>query len=99
MARRHRIVTLLLLSAGCGAKGPATSTGAPPPEFAAEVSAAVPEPPTIRALTDADGYPLVGNVTSKGHSQPRPRPRPDGGAPTSFQAGSGPGRAAGRGRS
>ena len=26
------------------------------------------------ALTDADGYPLVGNVVAKGSPRPRPRP-------------------------
>lgn len=41
-------------------------------------------PASMIALTDGGGYPLVGNVISKGGKEPRPRPRPHpdgGGAP------------------
>ena len=50
---------------------------------------------SIPALTDADGYPLVGNVMAKGspkpkpHPQPKPHPNPDG----AQRADSEPGRA------
>jgi hypothetical protein len=33
-------------------------------------------PAALSALTDAGGYPLVGNVMAKGGPEPRPRPRP-----------------------
>lgn len=58
MARRHQITTLLLLSAGCVA-GAAGLPGEPAP---------------IPALTDAEGYPLVGNVMAKGGPKPPPQP-------------------------
>ena len=31
---------------------------------------------SMPALTDADGYPLVGNVMAKGTPKPRPNPKP-----------------------
>ncbi|HMF42210.1 MAG TPA: hypothetical protein VKQ32_16160 [Polyangia bacterium] len=31
---------------------------------------------SIPALTDPDGYPLVGNVMAKGGPRPKPRPQP-----------------------
>jgi hypothetical protein len=58
MARRHQITTLLLLSAGCVAG----AAGLPR------------EPAPISALTDAEGYPLVGNVMAKGGPKPPPQP-------------------------
>jgi hypothetical protein len=68
MAKRHQIVTLLLLSAGCvaGVAGPPRA------------------PAAIPALTDVDGYPLVGNVMAKGGPKPRPNPKP--GTPRPHQA-------------
>ncbi len=65
MTRRHQIGTLLLLSAGCVA-GAAAQPGKPAP---------------IPALTDAEGYPLVGNVMAKGDPKPPPQPKPKPGTP------------------
>jgi len=82
MARTHNILTVLLLSATSAAASPsAHSTPTPPPADAAasrpllELRAqllhaghdkAQAEVARFRPLCDKDGYPLVGNVASKG---------------------------------
>jgi hypothetical protein len=78
MPARHRIATLILLSSTVGSASP--DAHRPPPDvqvkpalvkLRAELHAmthdnAVKALPRFRALCDADGYPLVGNIATKG---------------------------------
>jgi hypothetical protein len=78
MPVRHRIATLILLSSTVASASPGAHR--PPPDdrvkpalmqLRTELHAmshdnAVKALPRFRALCDADGYPLVGNIASKG---------------------------------
>jgi hypothetical protein len=79
MSLRHRIATITLLSSSIAAAGPAS-----PPRAAAKTAHAVLAPfidaAAVRAskhhrasaLTDDDGYPLVGNMHGKQPGPPEP---------------------------
>ena len=78
MPARHRIATLILLSSTVASASPEARR--PPPDekvkpallqMRTELRAmthenAVKALPRFRALCDADGYPLVGNIATKG---------------------------------
>ena len=78
MARKHKFLTVLLLSSAPVAASP--SAHAPPPDSAvakpllelrtqllrAGRDKAQAESGKFRALCDKDGYPLVGNIANKG---------------------------------
>jgi hypothetical protein len=81
MTRPRTILTLLLLSAAPAAAGPEHDHRRRPPSDDAAprpllelratlikggAAAARKEPTRFRALCDDDGYPLVGNIASKG---------------------------------
>jgi hypothetical protein len=73
MSTRHRIVTLVLLSSSTTALArPHHPPPAPAPSVLREVRTELAEfidpkaLPRFQALTDADGYPYVGNVRTKG---------------------------------
>jgi hypothetical protein len=81
MPARHRLATLILLSSTVASASP--DVHRPPPD--AEVKPAllqlrtelramthenaVKALPRFRALCDADGYPLVGNIATKGEDE------------------------------
>jgi len=82
MSARHRLAALILLSSTASASPASASPGAHPPPGDGEVKpallklrselrgmtrdTAVKVLPRFRALCDADGYPLVGNIATKG---------------------------------
>jgi len=100
MARTHQLLTVLLLSSSPAGASPAVPHTPPDDAHAPKplielrgqlISSGRDKAQTsvtrFRALCDADGYPLVGNVIRKGGGGPEPEDRRDGGADGGRQGG------------